>query len=91
MTSMVREKICNKIWEAEVYSVLADETKDYSKKEHLSIVLRYTDTESAIQYKYFISTQTSCNGHVCSIQYYWWPNKLTLTGMATAIFHCTTE
>ena len=42
MASMVREKICNKIREAEVYSVLADGTKDYSKKEQLSIVLRYT-------------------------------------------------
>ena len=55
MTSMVRESICNKIRDAEVYSVLADETKDCSKKEQLSIVFRYVDLESAIQYEHFIS------------------------------------
>ena len=55
MASMVRESICNKIRDAEVYSVLADETKDCSKKEQLSIVLRYVDIESAIQYEHFIS------------------------------------
>ena len=55
MASMVRESICNKIRKAEVYSVLADKTKDRSKKEQLSIVLRYVDIESAIQYEHFIS------------------------------------
>ena len=52
---MVRESICNKIRKAEVFSVLADETKDFSKKEQLSIVLRYVDIETAIQHEHFIS------------------------------------
>ena len=55
MACMVRESICDKIRKAEVFSVLADETKDFSKKEQLSIVLRYVDIESAIQYEHFIS------------------------------------
>ena len=57
MSSMVRESICNKIRKSGVYSVsvLADETKDCSRKELLSIVLRYVDIESAIQYEHFIS------------------------------------
>ena len=38
-----------------VYSVLADETKDCSRKEQLSIILRYLHIESAIQYEHFIS------------------------------------
>ena len=32
MVSMVRENICNKIQKAEVFSVLADKTKDCSKR-----------------------------------------------------------
>ena len=55
MTCMVRESICDKIRKAEVFSVLADETKDFSKKKQLSIVLRYVDIETAIQHEHFIS------------------------------------
>ena len=55
MACMVRESICDKIRKAEVFSVLADETKDFSKKEQLSIVLRYVDIETAIQHEHFIS------------------------------------
>ena len=35
MACMVRESICNKIRKSVVYSVLADETKDCSRKEQL--------------------------------------------------------
>ena len=35
--------------------MLADETKDFSKKEQLSIALRYVDIETAIQHEHFIS------------------------------------
>ena len=41
MASMGRESICNKICKSGVYSVLANETKDCSRKEQLSIVFRY--------------------------------------------------
>ena len=60
---MVRESICNKIRNSGVYfvSVLADDTKDCSRKEQLSIVLRYIDIESAIQYEHYI---TFCRGYI---------------------------
>ena len=63
IASMVRESICNKTRKSGVYSILADETKDCSRKEQLSIVLRYVDIQSAIQYEHFISFEeaTSLN------------------------------
>lgn len=41
MARMVMEKIQAEIHEAKYYTIIADETKDISKKEQLSIVLRY--------------------------------------------------
>lgn len=38
---MVREEIIQEVKESEVFSVIADETKDLKKKEQLSLVLRY--------------------------------------------------
>ena len=35
--------------------MLANETKDFSKMEQLSIVLRYVDIEKTIQHEHFIS------------------------------------
>ena len=43
MASQVQEIICNNIRAAGFYSLLADETKDVSKHEQLTIVLRYVD------------------------------------------------
>ena len=40
---------------AGVYSILADETKDCSKREQLAIVLRYVDTESATVFERFLT------------------------------------
>ena len=34
---------------------MADETRDYSKKEQLSIVVRYVDVESANVYEHFLA------------------------------------
>ena len=47
--NMVRQKICNAVREAEVFSILVDETKDCSKKEQLSINVRYLDDTGTIQ------------------------------------------
>ena len=44
----VREMICNSAKAASVYSVLVDESKDISKKEQLSVALRYVDDEENI-------------------------------------------
>ena len=41
MASGVQEIICNNICAAGFYSLLADETKDISKREQLAIVLPY--------------------------------------------------
>lgn len=46
---MVREKICNAVREADFFSILVDKTKDCSKKEQLSINVRYVDDAGTIQ------------------------------------------
>ena len=38
-----------------MYSILADETKDSSKEEQLSIVIRYVDVDTAEQNERFLS------------------------------------
>lgn len=40
LANMVREDIIEEVKESEVFSVIADETKDLKKKEQLSLVLR---------------------------------------------------
>jgi len=46
-------KICSSAKKAGIYSVLADETKDCSKVEQLSIVIRYVDVETAAIHERF--------------------------------------
>ena len=41
MSNIVREVICTQVRDAVYFSLLIDETKDVSKKEQMSIVLRY--------------------------------------------------
>ena len=53
MASGVQEIICNNIHAAGFYSLLADETKNVSKREQLAIVLRYVDTEKASIHEHF--------------------------------------
>ena len=55
MASQVQEIICNNIRAAGFYSLLADETKDVSKREQLTIVLRYVDPEKASIYEHFLT------------------------------------
>ena len=43
MANKIRQQICASIQQAGYYSILADETKDMSKQEQLSIVIRYLD------------------------------------------------
>ena len=49
MGSMVRKSVCDGARDAEFFSILADETKDLSKIEQLSIALRYVDSTGSIQ------------------------------------------
>lgn len=46
--NIVRKTICSNVQNAKFFSILADETKDTSKKEQLSIVLRYVDVKACI-------------------------------------------
>ena len=55
MGDLVRNEICLAVKNAGVYSILADETKDCSKREQLAIVLRYVDTESATIFERFLT------------------------------------
>ena len=43
MGEMVRDKICTDVRDSDVYSILADETKDSSKIEQMAIVISYVD------------------------------------------------
>ena len=54
MVGMVQYEICAAVNRAGVFSILADESKDCSKKEQLAIVLRYVD-DSAAQNERFLT------------------------------------
>ena len=55
MGEMVQSIICCKIHEAGYFSILADETKDTSKKEQLTVVLRCIDPKEAAIHEYFLT------------------------------------
>ena len=55
MGNVVRNEICLAVKNAGVYSILADETKDSSKREQLAIVLRYVDIASATIFERFVT------------------------------------
>ena len=77
MGDMVLQTISNEVQKAGVYSLLADETKDNSRKEQLSIILRYVNNGSVHErfvgytyaeqldaeslYKYICNVIQSCN------------------------------
>ena len=55
MAEAVRNKITADVNKAGIYSIMADETRDCSKKEQLSIVVRYVDVESANIHEHFLA------------------------------------
>ena len=55
MGEMVQTIICCKIREAGLFSILVDETKDISKKEQLTVVLRCIDPKEATIHEYFLT------------------------------------
>ena len=57
MGGAVRDKICKAVQEANVFSLLADETKDVNKVEQLAIVLQYVDISTGSVYE---RSLTSC-------------------------------
>ena len=52
MGGMVQESICISVRNACVYTILADETKDCSKKKQLAIVLRYVAVKTVKLFEY---------------------------------------
>ena len=46
---IVRNIVCNGVIEAGMFSLLVDETKDLSKKEQVSIILRYVDSKGMLR------------------------------------------
>lgn len=55
MGDIVRKHICVDVQKAGVYSILADECKDCSKREQLAIVVRYVDVDTATVFERFVT------------------------------------
>ena len=70
MGGMVQSTICCKIREAGFFSVLADETKDISKKEQLTFVLRCIDSKEATIHEYFLAFVEATNLDAQSLTQY---------------------
>ena len=54
MGSIVQNQICADIKKAGLYSILADETKDCSKRAQMAIVLIFVDVETGTIFKHFL-------------------------------------
>ena len=55
MGEMVQNIICSKIQEAGLFSILVDESKDCSKKEQLTLILRCIDLKKVTIHEYFLT------------------------------------
>ena len=55
MGNTVRKHICLAVQKAGVFSILADESKDCSKREQMAIVVRYVDADSATVFERFLT------------------------------------
>jgi len=55
MGDMVRRKISDEINKAGYFTLMADESRDYSKVEQLAIVFRYVDVDSGIIHEQFLT------------------------------------
>ena len=64
---MVQKSICLSVQKAGVYTILADETKDCSKKEQLAIVLRYVDVEEGKLFEHFLTYVEATSLDACSL------------------------
>ena len=74
MGCIIRKKVASAVQSATYFSILADETKDLSKQEQLTIVLRYVDVHSCIIHESFLSyvhakslTASSLSSYILSI------------------------
>ena len=60
MSDMVRKSIADNVQQAGYFSVMADETKDVSKTEQLSIALRYVDSKAVIHEHLLTFVEATC-------------------------------
>ena len=51
----IRQKLINEVKEASFFSILADETTDYSNKEQLILVIRFVDNDNQIREEFFFT------------------------------------
>ena len=63
MGDMVRKMVCDGVKNAGIFTLMADENKDYSKNEQFSIFFRYVDVDTGVIYERFLTFvhATSCN------------------------------
>ena len=67
MDKIIRGSICDEVQQAGYFSLMTDETKDLSKQEQLSIVLRYLDREGTNNKRFLTFAQaTSLNAESLS-------------------------
>ena len=55
MSSIVQNQICADVKKSGLYSILADETKDCSKREQMAIVLRFVDVKTGTIFERFLT------------------------------------
>ena len=55
MGDMVRKKICDSVQQAGFFTLMADESKDCSKCEQFSIVIRHADVDTGTIYERFLT------------------------------------
>ena len=55
---MIRNEVCDEVKEVKLFSILVEETKDLSKQEQMSIVVRYVNSASRTFSNLHPSSQT---------------------------------
>ena len=70
MATMVWKKICNAVQSAGPFSLLADESKDVSKTEQLTVALRYVDVSCGSIHEHFLTFVPTTNFSAQSLSKY---------------------
>ena len=70
MADMVRKRICNAVQSGGPFSLLADESKDLSNTEQLTVVLRYVDISHGSIHEHFLTFVPAKNFNAESLSIY---------------------
>ena len=60
MSKTIRGTICEEVRQSGYFSLMADEKKDLSKLEQLSVVVRYVDKEGIVNERFLTFVQAIC-------------------------------